>query len=551
MRMRRPSTLFNTDLRRLPAAASPTYGPSYWVYGGIFTVAYVLLERASVLFQLDGLSITLWKPSAAASLIFLLFAGVHFAPFVGLASLLTDFATDAGAPGLLASLGTSLVLAIGFAGLSLVLATAWRGRKVGLSRVLGFLAIVAAGILLLALCHCLVLYLSGILSFERFFVALRNFWIGETLGIVSLLPAAIAVSQAIAEHRSPSRAEFIDAAIFTALLAAALWIIFGLRRAHEYQLFYLLFIPVVWIAVRTGYAGVSLALPVVHALIVTIATVLGRTAYDLIAFQMLMLVLSGTGLLLGAAVTEAWVSVERMRSQETDLARATRHALVGATGTAVAHEISQPLAATTNYLHAARRILLASGGDNSRTQASEALAKAETEARRVRETLERVRDYVSSGRLQLSDVDLEGVITKIVTVIGRDAGARGVRIETHVKPQLPRARGDAIQLEQLLLNLIWNAVDAASTNAPGLVAIRALKRDGRLVVMVDDNGPGVSAAIADRLFEPFESTKQNGMGLGLTLVRQIVDAHAGTLSWQNLPFGGARFILELHIGGLL
>src|SRR5215475_607577 len=260
MRMRRPSTLFNTDLRHLPAAASPTYGPSYWVYGDIFTVAYVLLERASVLFQLDGLSITLWNPSAGASLIFLLFAGVHFAPFVGLASLLTDFATDAGAPGLLASLGTSLVL--------------------------GILAIVPAGILLLALCYCLVLYLTGILSFERFFVALRNFWIGETLGIVSLLPAAIAVSQAIAEHRSPSRAEFIDAAIFTALLAAALWIIFGLRRAHEYQLFYLLFIPVVWIAVRTGYAGVSLALPVVHALIVTIATVLGRTAYDLIAFQM-------------------------------------------------------------------------------------------------------------------------------------------------------------------------------------------------------------------------------------------------------------------------
>jgi C4-dicarboxylate-specific signal transduction histidine kinase len=340
----------------------------------------------------------------------------------------------------------------------------------------------------------------------------------------------------------------VSAAIFAALLIAALWIIFGLRRANEYQLFYLLFIPVVWIAVRAGYAGVSLALPVVHLLIVRIATMLGYADYDFIAFQMLMLVLSATGLLLGAAVTEARSSAERIRRQETELARATRQALVGATGTAVAHEISQPLAATTNYIHAARRMLFASDGDR-RAEAAAALAKAETEARRVRETLERVREYVASGRLQLSDVDLEAVIAKIVSVISHDALERSVRIETRTRPYLPTVRGDAIQLEQLLLNLIWNAVDAASSMVSGVVTVNCLQRGDRLVIEVEDTGPGVSATVADRLFEPFESTKHNGMGLGLTLVRQIVDSHAGALTWSNLSSGGARFSVELRIDG--
>jgi signal transduction histidine kinase len=412
------------------------------------------------------------------------------------------------------------------------------------------LAIVPSGILLMAALYCLVLFACELLSVERFLVAVRNFWIGDTLGIVTLMPAAMTALDALARRRVPTRSEVATAILFGVLLMAALWIIFGLRRSHEYQFFYLLFIPVGWIAVRAGYAGVSLALPVAHVLIVSIATAFGYAVYDFIAFQMLMLVLSATGLLLGAAVTEARASAERMRGQESELARAARHALVGATGTALAHEISQPLASTTNYLHAARRILLADA--DRRADAAAALAKAEAEAQRVRETLERVRDYVSSGRLELSDVGLESVTGKIAALLGRDANARGVRIDVIGKPHLPPVRGDAIQLEQLLLNLIGNAVDAAASpggKQPGLVTVRQLQQRDRLLVVVEDNGPGVAETVADRLFEPFETTKRNGMGLGLTLARQIVEAHAGALHWENLPGGGARFTVALRIDG--
>jgi two-component system sensor kinase FixL len=274
----------------------------------------------------------------------------------------------------------------------------------------------------------------------------------------------------------------------------------------------------------------------------------GYAASDFIAFQLLMLVLSATGLLLGAAVTEARTSSERMRAQENELARAARHALVGATGTALAHEISQPLASTTNYLHAARRILNTAGG--ARAEAVKALAKAEDEARRARETLERVRDYVSSGRVELGEVDVAAAAEKIVALIQRDANARGVYIEVKSRPHLPPVQGDSIQLEQLLLNLVGNAVDAASQARPqGVVVVHLEQRGDRFVFTVEDNGPGVAAVMADRMFEPFETTKRSGMGLGLTLARQIVEAHAGSLHWENRAEGGAQFAVQLPIDG--
>jgi two-component system, LuxR family, sensor kinase FixL len=524
---------------------------NYWMLGGLFTAAYVLIERVTFVYQLDGLGITLWSPSAGISVIILLLAGTRFAPFVFVASVITDYVIYTGPRGLFAPVGTSLVLAIGLAGLALALTATWNARRVNLTRVLTTLAIVPAGTFVTAILYCLVLYACELLSLERFVVAVRNFWIGDTLGIITLLPAALTVLNVRTRYRVPSSGGLVNGLVFGILLIAALWIIFGLTKSQEYQFFYLLFIPVMWIAVRAGYAGASLGLPVVHVLIASIAMSVAYAVYDFIAFQMLMLVLSATGLLLGAAVTEARASAERMRTQESELARAARHALVGATGTALAHEISQPLASTTNYLHAARRILLAPGGNERRADAAEALAKAEAEARRVRETLERVRDYVSSGRVELSDVDIGGAVAKIVALLAREANARGVHIEIIGKPHLPTVRYDAIQVEQLLLNLIGNAVDAAGLgkDRQGRVSVRLLQRVDRLVVVVEDNGPGVAPRVADRLFEPFETTKRNGMGLGLTLARQIVEAHAGALSWENLPSGGARFTVELRIDG--
>ena len=103
----------------------------------------------------------------------------------------------------------------------------------------------------------------------------------------------------------------------------------------------------------------------------------------------------------------------------------------------------------------------------------------------------------------------------------------------------------------MLFNLITNAVDAAERNGHGhgRVAIATRQRGDRLLIVVEVDGVGVAPIVPDRLFEPFETTKRDGMGLGLTLVRQIVEAHAGVLRWENVPSAGARFTVELRIDG--
>jgi signal transduction histidine kinase len=522
----------------------------YWLIGVTFVAAYVAVERATFAYQLDGLGITLWSPSAGLGLVLLSSRGLSYAPFIFAASVVTDFVVYSGPRGWLAPIATSLVLTTGLSALALWLKNRFDSARPRLTQTVTLLVVVPAVTLLLAVVYCSVLYSTSQLSEWRYLLAIRNFWIGDTLGIITVVPAAPTVLRLLRMRwRSVSRPQIVDASAFMVALLGTLWIIFGLQRAHEYQFFYLLFLPIVWVAVRHGYAAVSTALLLAHILLVTVATVMGYAAYDFIAFQMLMLVLSATGLLMGTAVTEGRCSEERIRVQQSELARAARHALVGATGTALAHEISQPLSSATNYLHAARRILQARAEKDA--EVNDALAKAAYEAQRARETLERVRDYVSSGRLEMTAVDLDELSAKIVSLIGQDAVSRGVDIRVSSAPHLPTIRADAIQIEQLLFNLISNAVDAASQapEARGRVGIHIMQRRARISVAIEDNGTGIAEEIADRLFEPFETTKQKGMGLGLTLARQIVEAHSGVLRGENRAPHGACFTVELYVDG--
>ncbi|MEP7246918.1 MAG: HAMP domain-containing sensor histidine kinase, partial [Gammaproteobacteria bacterium] len=199
--------------------------------------------------------------------------------------------------------------------------------------------------------------------------------------------------------------------------------------------------------------------------------------------------------------------------------------------------------------HVARRKLQSAGHDPKSVE--EALEQAQVEARRARETLERVRDYVSSGRLDLTEVDVEALVHRLANLMASDAKARGVSITVAGGHHLPAIRADRIQLEQLVLNLLSNAVDAAAEHAHsgGQVQVRIAQRRDQIEIVVEDNGLGIEPSISDRMFEPFETSKRKGMGLGLTLVRQITDAHGGKVGWLSVEPRGTRFIVELPVDG--
>ena len=181
----------------------------------------------------------------------------------------------------------------------------------------------------------------------------------------------------------------------------------------------------------------------------------------------------------------------------------------------------------------------------------DALVKAEAEAQRAREVLERIRDFVSNGNLNLTALDVSALAEKIGALCREEAAARGVLVEVENMGLVPLIEADGVQIEQVLINLVANAIDAAAerSDARGRVIMRVTAKGDAIMLRVEDNGSGVAPDLADNIFDAYQTTKPRGMGLGLHLSRRIVQRHAGRLWWEPVTTGGARFVVELPTNG--
>jgi C4-dicarboxylate-specific signal transduction histidine kinase len=325
-------------------------------------------------------------------------------------------------------------------------------------------------------------------------------------------------------------------------------VVIGGVETKQYHIFYTLFLPVIWIGMREGYAGVAVGLLVVQLGLVAATAFIRSDTNDFYIFQTLMLVLSLTGLLLGAVTSERRLATQLVSEQQTELARMSAYAKAGAMGMALAHELSQPLSTVAAYLHAARRSLQSGAVSEG---VKDMLTKAEAEAQKTREVMEHIREFVSNGKMELKALDVSALARKITTLCRDDAAARGVQVEIEGIHPAPPVRADRLQIEQVLNNLVVNAVDAASErlDARGRVILRLATRGDRVVLQVEDNGPGVAPEIADRMFEAYQTTKPRGMGLGLYLSQQIIQKQQGHLWWERNVPDCTRFVVELPIDG--
>jgi two-component system sensor kinase FixL len=170
--------------------------------------------------------------------------------------------------------------------------------------------------------------------------------------------------------------------------------------------------------------------------------------------------------------------------------------------------------------------------------------------RRAQDVLARLREFISEGKCETAPTDLSALVMKLGDILRMEARGGQVRIALDLAT-VPPVMADGIQIEQVVLNLVTNAVDAASERADkrGRVWIATAPGDGVARIIVDDNGAGIAAEIAERLYEPFVSTKESGMGLGLALSRQIVNVHEGRMWCEPLSPEGTRFIVELPARG--
>jgi two-component system sensor kinase FixL len=535
--------------RSLFRGASGPVGPKFWRTGIAFLGVYVVFDAMMEWHEFDRLGITLWSPDNGLCLV-LLIESVAFAPFVLLGAVLTDIFIDGVRCSVYVTLAAELMLTIVYVSLALFLRDYLKFdiRQSRLSDVVTLLIFIPSGTVLSSSLYCGVLYLGSALSADKLFVAMGHFWIGDTLGMITVVPAVTSVFALLSKPRWRwSAYTSFSLSVFLLGTSVGFAALIGIGD-RLYYLFYLLFLPIIWVAMREGYAGVALALVTVQLALAGITVFVGYDIKDFAILQLLMLVLSITGLLLGAVTTERLNAALLLREQQTELARMADFARVGAMGMELAHEISQPLSTVTTYLHAARRLLQSSVASEP---VMDALIKAEAEAHRAREVLERIRDFVSNGNLDLQALDLPALAEKIAALCRQEATSRGIRIENESIRPIPVVKADRVQIEQVLNNLVANAIDAASerSDARGHVILRVAARDGAVIMQVEDNGPGVAPELAARIFDAYQTTKPRGMGLGLPLSLRIVQRHAGRLWWEPNRPEGARFVVALPIDG--
>jgi signal transduction histidine kinase len=248
------------------------------------------------------------------------------------------------------------------------------------------------------------------------------------------------------------------------------------------------------------------------------------------------------------SLTKAVRSFTRKSDQQrrAELAHLSRAATLGELTATLAHEVAQPLTAIMSNAAAAQRSLETSALDPAEMR--DTLADIYADTRRASEVVRRLRAMLQRGKpVEFAPLDLNDVIRSIEQLVRGDALRKQIVVELDLARGLPPTPGDPVQLQQVVMNLMLNAF--AAMDRPELPTRRLLVRtraaDGHVEAEFRDTGAGISADVMDRIFEPFVTTKPQGLGMGLTICRSIVDRHRGWLRAANNPAGGATFSLTL------
>jgi two-component system, LuxR family, sensor kinase FixL len=494
----------------------------------LFVPCYLLLDWVSYIHPLGAFNITPWNPQPALAIVWMLLGGLGFAPAVYATIVLADALIRDIPPSSGVALLAALVLTAGYATVTEALRFLLRPRPTldTLRQLTIFVAVVVVGTALVAGGFVAVLHAARALGSEAALSGWLRFWLGDAVGVLVTAPLLLAAADPERRSRLATLACRGETYIQIGVLACSLWLIFAALGGDPSHHFYLLFPPMLWVAIRSGMAGAIIAIAIVQ-----FGVVIGihhRDTLPIIELQALVAALTLTALYLGVTVEE------RARAAE-DLKQSLRLAAAGEMAGAITHEVNQPLTALANYGRSAQMLLEA--GRNA--ELAGVIASMLAEAQRASEVVRRLRDLFRQGTTRLEPVPVVHLLEA-----ARRAAPGNLRVSS--EGELPDLLVDRLQIELVLRNLVANAAEAVASHAPGRgeIAVTAKRDDARHVrIVVSDNGPGISPTAGKTLFEPFVSGKPSGMGLGLAVSRAIAEAHGGTLEARAASHGEFHLVL--------
>jgi two-component system, LuxR family, sensor kinase FixL len=531
---------------------------SKWAVVLPYLATYVLLEWVSFIHVHKGLPITPWDPGLGVAFSLMIRAGPWsgFLLFVGMvvAEALV-LQNDVDWP---IDVGVAAITAMSYASVAALVQRHFRvdADLPHLHDVLVLLAAGLAGALLNTIFLSAFLLAVGQFNIGDVLQVARPLLIGDTIGIAVVTPLLLRfrVRERFEARRLLS--PVLEFAFYLFLIGAALWLITGSEEAYGFRLFYLLFVPVVIAALRHGLDGACFSLASTQFGLIGLLHVSGYDAGKFTEFQTLLLVLTVTGLIVGVVVSErrnsdriALDAQARLAERQAEAAQVARLNLVSGMASALAHEINQPMTAARALGRSAQHLLRSPGSNLSR--ADNNLSVMLTHIDHAGDILRRMRSFIRRGHPHVSTINTRDLLEDAMTLAQAEASARGVRVDLDVSADLPDLHGDRVQLEQVLLNLVHNAVEAIATAGQSHGYVHVMARHcaapPRIEIGVLDNGPGIGDEVAARLFDPLMTTKQDGLGLGLSICASIMEAHGGRV-WLHSGKPGAtefRFFVPL------
>src|SRR5215470_17457090 len=435
--------------------------------GGLVLI-WVLQEWASSVHSYKDSLITPWNPGIGILFAVIIREGVLYglALFVGV--MCAEFVTRSGALGLPVTMVSAAIIAGAYTSAAVITRNHFP-INAELSRLRDGVILILTGVgsaFVVAILLSLLLIAAGWFDLDDLFPSIVRSFVGDAIGIAVVSPLILRFWY-LRRQLTPERirSAVLEAAVYVAPITAGLWAIIDTRSQHGSNFFYLLFLPVIIAAVRQGFDGACFSLLVTQ---IGLVLLLQRYSFGVEAFtefQTLMFVLTATALSVGAIVSEreqvrrAFLDAEeRLKKREGQAIRAGRFSLVNGMASALAHEINQPITAARALARSAQHILRSAAPDLSRAETNIATSIVQIDA--AARTIRRMREFLRRGRPSIGEVDICHLVDDVLMLLQPELAMTSVRVETLIEANLPTLHGDRGQLEQLILNLVRNSIEA-------------------------------------------------------------------------------------------